>query len=197
MKQKKSNKKSTRSNTGKRKKNNWRKYLALLPTLLWMALIFYMSSKNGEASASMSGKLAEVLTTFFERIRNDSMAGQTVFLERIEYLIRKLAHMTEYGVLFLWICFAVKYLSEKTNKGYQYLLSMLFTFFYACTDEIHQLFVNGRYGSTFDVMIDMIGAVIALLCLLAFQDKKWRIMTGILFAMLFVFVFIYLMLVTF
>lgn len=187
-------KKTTSKN---RKKKPWKRYLALLPALLWMALIFYMSSKNGDDSASMSGKLTEWITSFLEKIRKDSIAEQLALMEQVDFFIRKLAHMAEYGILFLWICFAIKHLSGKTNKSYQYILSLVITFFYACTDEIHQLFVNGRYGTTVDVLIDMVGAVIALLCLLAFRDKKWRIIASVLIAMLVVFIFIYLILAKF
>lgn len=189
MKQKKTN--------GKKRNHHWKRYFACLPAILWMVLIFYMSSKNGEDSASMSGKLAEVITNFLEKIRNDNLIEQAALMERVEFLIRKLAHMTEYGVLFLWISFAVKNISVKTKTNYRYFLSLAIAFFYACTDEIHQLFVSGRCGSTIDVLIDMAGAVIALLCLLAFQDKKWRIIAGILIAMLLVGAFIYLILAKF
>lgn len=191
MQQRKSNNKKNK------KKNSWKKYLAFLPVLFWMMLIFYMSSKNGDDSASMSGKFAEVLTSFIEKIRNDSITEQAVLLEKINFFIRKLAHMTEYGILFLLVHFALKNISEKGNKTYRYLLCMTITFFYACTDEIHQLFVNGRVGSTTDVLIDMGGAVIAWLCLLASRDKKWKIIAAILIAMLLVFAFIYLILAEF
>ena len=37
------------------------------------------------------------------------------------------------------------------------------TFLYACTDEIHQLFVPGRAGKFTDVLIDTTGGIIMLL----------------------------------
>lgn len=39
---------------------------------------------------------------------------------------------------------------------------------YACTDEIHQLFVPGRSGQFRDVMIDSLGAFIGILILSIF-----------------------------
>jgi VanZ family protein len=36
---------------------------------------------------------------------------------------------------------------------------------YACTDELHQVFVRGRHASLVDVAIDGIGAAVGLLAL--------------------------------
>ncbi|MBC8059640.1 MAG: VanZ family protein, partial [Clostridiaceae bacterium] len=49
-------------------------------------------------------------------------------------------------------------------------LAVGLVFFYACTDEIHQLFVKGRSGRFRDVMIDTSGGATAMLsvCLLSF-----------------------------
>ena len=45
------------------------------------------------------------------------------------------------------------------RKGIRFiLLSILFSFLYAATDEFHQLFVPGRSGEFKDVMIDTVGA---------------------------------------
>ena len=38
------------------------------------------------------------------------------------------------------------------------LLSLLICFLYACSDEIHQLFIVGRSGNAYDVLIDTIGS---------------------------------------
>ena len=43
------------------------------------------------------------------------------------------------------------------------LLSIFLAFLYACTDEIHQLFVPGRSGEIKDVCIDTCGAFIGAL----------------------------------
>ena len=38
------------------------------------------------------------------------------------------------------------------------LLSLIFSFLYACTDELHQIFVPGRSAQFRDVLIDTLGA---------------------------------------
>ena len=38
------------------------------------------------------------------------------------------------------------------------LISIFLAFLYACSDEIHQLFIVGRTGRVLDVIIDTLGA---------------------------------------
>ena len=42
------------------------------------------------------------------------------------------------------------------------MLVMLFCFFYACTDEFHQLFVENRGSSFLDVLLDYTGSLLYL-----------------------------------
>ena len=41
--------------------------------------------------------------------------------------------------------------------------SFIFSFFYACTDEIHQYFIPGRAMAFRDVLIDSAGALLAMI----------------------------------
>ena len=43
------------------------------------------------------------------------------------------------------------------------IISIVVCFVYACTDEFHQLFVDGRAGLFSDVIIDTIGATISFI----------------------------------
>jgi VanZ family protein len=42
-------------------------------------------------------------------------------------------------------------------------VTVVFVFFYACSDEIHQLFVLGREGAFRDVIIDTVGGITLIL----------------------------------
>lgn len=49
------------------------------------------------------------------------------------------------------------------KKDPDWIRPLLFTIFYAITDEIHQSFVPGRHGRWYDIVVfDTIGALIAL-----------------------------------
>ena len=62
--------------------------------------------------------------------------------------------------------------------------SAAITFAYACSDEIHQLFVADRAGKGTDVLIDMCGAVIALLIISGMKSTRGRIVTEFLIGLL-------------
>jgi VanZ family protein len=68
-------------------------------------------------------------------------------------VLRKLAHLTEYGLLwFLWW----------RALGYGLpALAVAIALLYAASDEFHQSFVHGRSGSPVDWAIDVVGVVVA------------------------------------
>jgi len=67
-------------------------------------------------------------------------------------ILRKCAHMAEFGVL------AILILRACGSVPWAFALAVA----YAVTDEVHQLFVQGRHGSPVDVAIDAVGAAIGL-----------------------------------
>jgi len=68
-------------------------------------------------------------------------------------VLRKLAHMGEYGLLwFLWW----RALGSR-HPGPAIAIALL----YAASDEYHQSFVEGRHGSPWDVAIDALGVGLA------------------------------------
>jgi VanZ family protein len=80
-------------------------------------------------------------------------------LGAIDLVLRKIAHMTEYGLLwFLWM---------RAFDPQRPLLAAVIAIAYASTDEVHQGFVEGRHGTPIDVMIDAAGVGIAALLLRA------------------------------
>lgn len=135
----------------------------------WMCLIFSFSNQPATESSKVSGGLCHRLV---ERA-NDTLhldmteKQQLAMAEKIEYPVRKAAHMTEYAILGL-LSFAF-YSSWQLRKK-RYLTALGTVFLYACTDEFHQLFVPGRSGQFTDVCIDTAGAVIGLV-ILAFLLK--------------------------
>jgi VanZ family protein len=68
-------------------------------------------------------------------------------------ILRKAAHMAEYGLLWLlwWRAFGYR------NAGAVAAIAIA----YAATDEFHQSFVEGRNGTPVDVLIDAAGVALA------------------------------------
>ena len=69
-----------------------------------------------------------------------------------DFLIKKGGHAVAYAVLAL--------LAKRATGRYD--VALVITFLYAISDEIHQLFVVGRYGQPLDVLIDLLGGLFGL-----------------------------------
>lgn len=104
-----------------------------LPVIFWMAVIFYFSDQP-DLKSGLPGDW--------------------------DFILRKLAHITEYFILTLLLARALA--GEKISKSRALIFAGLAALLYAVSDEIHQLFVFGREGSVKDVVIDGVGIIIAL-----------------------------------
>jgi VanZ family protein len=95
-----------------------------------------------------------------------------VFVDWWEYLIRKLAHFFEFGVL-SFLIFRILSQTEKRHVYWNLFWAFAFTVLYAISDEYHQTFIHGRTGTYTDVLIDSAGALLAIwLMYLNFKYKK-------------------------
>lgn len=157
-----------------RKRRVW---LAWIPAILMMFIIFRFSSENGTQSSSLSGSLTE---TVVEAVINGSGLSVTSaeaarIIEIIHTPIRKLGHLTEYALFGMTVSFALVICHHQ--KGKMLLgLSEAFCVSYAATDELHQLFVPERSGMVTDVVIDAIGALAGiLLFIFLLKLKKFSI----------------------
>ncbi len=75
-----------------------------------------------------------------------------------DFLLRKIAHITEYFV-FTFLLYRAFSGSFKMNVFRLFMYPAVFSFLYAISDEIHQYFVLGRSCAISDVLIDSIGIV--------------------------------------
>lgn len=95
---------------------------------------------------------------FFLSHQPDLKSG---FPTTIDFILRKIAHITEYAILCFLLIRAIK------NKKWAFLIAFL----YAVSDEFHQLFIFGRHGTMRDVGIDSIGIILAFLLYQQFFQK--------------------------
>ncbi len=120
--------------------------------VLCMIIIFFMSHQPAKESAQISGIITEWLMKLGFEEHN---AGN------IETIVRKSAHMLEYFGLSL--CLGMHVLARKGNLNFKSALAtIIFCVLYAISDEVHQLFIEGRAGQIRDVFIDSAGAAIAV-----------------------------------
>lgn len=81
--------------------------------------------------------------------------------------VRKLAHMSEFGLLYFLYLKSLLSLNGEAQKQRRWgWLALVLVFGYAACDEWHQSFVPGRSSQFNDVLVDMLGAVLTALLLL-------------------------------
>ena len=153
-----------------RKSHDTRFVAYLIITLLMMIFIFFQSSLPADTSQEESDIIVRFLSRFTDR---DA--------EMLSFIVRKLAHFTEYTLLGLFISLTAKEHYNKKRYHEEHFLIRIFIIplicgvLYAASDEIHQRFVPGRSCELRDVLIDtcgvLLGVIINILCI-RFNKKK-------------------------
>ena len=156
--------------------------VSLVLLVAWMAFIFGMSANTGDESQGLSDRVAAMLASVFVPDYNALAPGeQASIVAAMSFPIRKTAHFTEYailGLLTLSVLWQVRRLVGKSAAvGFAACLvqaapAMIFAFAYACLDEFHQLFVDGRCGQPFDVGVDTAGAICAIVIACAVLARR-------------------------
>lgn len=141
--------------------------------VIWMVVIFLFSNQPANVSKGQSSRVASSIIETVSTITKKEFTEneKQTFIENSQFLVRKTAHFSLYFVLNLIAYFALKSYGVK----HSFLYSILFSFIYACTDEIHQLFVAERAGRIFDVFIDTCGAGVSsfmIYFILLFKNKR-------------------------
>ena len=117
---------------------------------LYMVLIFWLSSRTATESSHQSGVILEWLINHF---------GDNFFTD---FIVRKSAHFLEFaGLGFL---FNISFYQTKKKK--MPIVSVLASSLYALSDEIHQLFVEGRSCQLSDWLLDSCGALFGAIAFL-------------------------------
>jgi VanZ family protein len=124
-----------------------------LPPLAWMAVVMTLSSD--EFAATETGSV--LLPLFAWLLPGVSPAT----LDALHGAVRKLAHLTEYGVLAaLWLR------ALRAHPGWSWCgaaaTAVAISVLWGAVDEAHQTTVVSRTGSPLDVLLDGAGACIGV-----------------------------------
>ena len=142
------------------------KYLKWAMVLTWIIIIFVFSSQP----AVISDEKSKFVIKIFEIL---GLNLNSIWGNLADYIERKISHFLEYLILFTLLFNAIY---DKINLKKAIFISLLTVFLYACSDEVHQLFVPGRAGRFTDVMIDTsggaMGALIQYIRIRIRKDKK-------------------------
>lgn len=127
-------------------------YLTLL--IIWMGIIFIMSNQPAQVSDNQSGLVIRILAYIGINVSD-------AFGDMANFIVRKVAHFTEYMILAYLVFNVLEFYCESKKKVIIY--SILFVFIYASSDEIHQYFVPGRECAFRDIVIDTLGGITSTL----------------------------------
>lgn len=129
--------------------------LCWVAVALCMAVIFYFSSQPATLSQSVSDRFAFLLQLPFG-----------------SFIVRKSAHFLEFAGLSVLVFNAL----HSTFGKFRPFTAFAVTAVYGITDEIHQIFVDGRACRFFDWLVDCSGAAAALIfvCLIIFLSRKYE-----------------------
>ena len=135
----------------------------VLPLLVWMGFIFFLSSDSGStqhtrpAVHSLLRRLAPALAA---QLTPEQVA-------RVDFNIRKTSHVMEYLLLALLAYRAIRG-DSKLFRSRHVLFPLLFGIAYAASDEWHQSFIPSRWGVAADVLYDSFGVTLGTLL------AQWR-----------------------
>ena len=133
-----------------------KKVINIILIILWMGLIFVLSNDTAEESSKKSDGL--IVRCVQDIIKRDlSTKEKEKVLKYLVNPVRKSAHFFLYFVLGILIINLFKSFELFNYKTI--LLAILLCFLYACSDEIHQLFIKGRSCEVRDILIDTIGSL--------------------------------------
>ncbi len=144
--------------------NRWARGVLWVLTLGTAALIFWFSAQSGTDSSALSGKLTHLALRVIRHFAGDwygalSQAQRLRLEDVLGFLIRKLAHFSEFAAL----SFFIQLLRASYGKARPIFWSWAAGAAYAATDELHQMFVELRSPMLRDVCIDSAGALMGVL----------------------------------
>lgn len=130
-----------------------------IPSIFLMILIFMFSHQTGSESSGLSSQIVLWIQTYLH-------------IPISEFIVRKAAHMSEYALLTLTLIYGFYKNQYPIQKIMIY--SLLGTFLYACSDEMHQLFIGGRAGQFTDVLIDTCGGCLTIIFYYVLTKLKYK-----------------------
>ena len=139
------------------------KPLSFVPALILMYMIFSFSAQPGDVSSQLSYKVSVKIVETADYIFDANLDYYQIdeWANKINFITRKLAHMTEYFALAIAVSFPLYVYGM--HGILLMLVAGLICVGFACGDEYHQSFVMGRSPSTKDICIDSVGVFFGII----------------------------------
>lgn len=139
------------------------KPLSFVPALIMMYIIFSFSAQDGDMSGQLSYQASVKIIETADYVFNANLSYDQIdeWANKIDFITRKLAHMTEYFALAIAVSFPL-YVYGLHGILLMFLAGLICVGF-ACGDEFHQSFIAGRSPSSRDVCIDSVGVFFGII----------------------------------
>lgn len=152
----------------------YRKIFKILLVLLCMIIIFSFSEDNGLESNKKSDGTILFISKYIlgHKLKENE---KSIYINKYVVPVRKSAHFTIYlllGLSIISLLYEYKIINIKAI-----VIAMIISILYACSDEIHQIFVSGRTGKIIDVLIDSIGSFVGIMIyqfIMRIRRKKYE-----------------------
>ncbi len=137
-----------------------RRVVGLILTVFLMIFIFSMSAQNADVSSQTSGGVIRfTVGLIYPDFSGLNEQAQNNIVSSLQGLVRSAAH---FGV-FAALCFSSLIFTltlERIKLLSRYASSVIFSFLYAVSDELHQFFVPGRSFQLVDILVDTLGILL-------------------------------------
>ena len=120
------------------------KPLSFVPALCVMYMIFSFSAQTADESGQLSMLVSEKVVLLLGKLTSGNLdtAQVGVYADEIHFLVRKMAHFSEY--LLLGLTLSLPLYVYRLRGFWLVLAAGLFCAGFAGLDEYHQMFVAGR-----------------------------------------------------
>lgn len=146
---------------------NIKQVIGLLLIIIWMVVIFLFSNQQGNASSVTSNKVTKEIIEVLPSTKNLEENQKNEIVKKVNPIMRKIAHYTIYLIGGILIMFFISTIVQSEKRGVLY--SILIGLAYAITDEIHQMFMDGRTAKVTDVFIDTLGVITGIVIYLTIK----------------------------
>lgn len=151
--------------------NRKKQIICVVLFVVWLIIMLILSSQNGTQAVKASSGLSALITRL---IYGGSATYDNFCL--VHTVIRKAAHVFLFAVLCELLAEIVSCF-KNSRQWFCAVFSVCAVSLFAFADEWHKLFISGRHFDMFDVMLNIIGAVLgaAVFLLIHYLLKKRKL----------------------
>lgn len=112
------------------------------------------SNDSNSRSREIVKDSVSVINKVFNLGMNDSKINKLVI--ELNYPFRKICHFSEYFILSLFLLLSLRL--SNINLVKSIIITLSFCILFSISDEMHQMYIDGRSPLVFDCFIDILGS---------------------------------------